>query len=200
MTMKRVYNFAPGPSTMPQEVLEQAAREMLCYGDTGMNVMEMSHRSKQYQAIFDETEATLRDLMHISQEYAVLFLQGGASGVFASLPMNLGTKNGKADYIVSGNFSGQALKEAKKYINAREAGSSKADDFNHIPTQAELDLDPEADYVHVCWNNTIFGTKWNYIPDTGNVPLVAEMSSRTMSLTGVARRTPSSGTLSGFQK
>ncbi len=177
----RIYNFSAGPSILPEPVLLKAQAELLNCEGSGMSVLEMSHRSKVFDAIIKAAEANLRKVMNIPDNYKVLFLQGGASGVFASLPMNLGTKNGKADYIVSGNFSGQALKEAKKYINAREAGSSKADDFNHIPTQAELDLDPEADYVHVCWNNTIFGTKWNYIPDTGNVPLVADMSSSILS-------------------
>ncbi len=177
----RIYNFSAGPSILPEPVLLKAQAELLNCEGSGMSVLEMSHRSKVFDAIIKAAEANLRKVMNIPDNYKVLFLQGGASGVFASLPMNLGTKNGKADYIVSGNFSGQALKEAKKYINAREAGSTKAEDFTRIPTQAELDLDPEADYVHVCWNNTIFGTKWNYIPDTGNVPLVADMSSSILS-------------------
>jgi len=179
--MKRVYNFAPGPSTMPQEVLEQAAREMLCYGDTGMNVMEMSHRSKQYQAIFDETEATLRDLMHIPQDYAVLFLQGGATGQFAAIPMNLMTGSGSADYVDSGNFAHGAMVEAKKYGEVHIAGSTESENFSRIPRQNELDLSPDADYVHICFNNTIYGTHWDYIPETGNVPLVADMSSCILS-------------------
>ena len=179
--MKRVYNFAPGPSTMPQEVLEQAAREMLSYGDTGMNVMEMSHRSKQYQAIFDETESVLRDLMHIPENYAVLFLQGGATGQFAAIPMNLMTKNGRADYVDSGNFAHGAWVEAQKYGQARCAASSKADNYTYIPQITSSDIDPDADYFYITTNNTIYGTRYAALPDTGKVPLVADMSSNILS-------------------
>ena len=179
--MKRVYNFAPGPSTMPQEVLETAAREMLSYGDTGMNVMEMSHRSKQYQAIFDEAEATLRDLMHIPETYAVLFLQGGATGQFAAIPMNLMTGSGSADYVDSGNFAHGALVEAKKYGNVRCVGSSEADKYAYIPELNPADFDPNADYFYITTNNTIYGTRYAALPDTGKVPLVADMSSNILS-------------------
>ena len=179
--MERVYNFAPGPSTMPQEVLETAAREMLCYGDSGMNVMEMSHRSKQYQAIFDETEATLRDLMHIPQDYSVLFLQGGATGQFAAIPMNLMTGSGRADYVDSGNFAHGALAEAKKYGQARCVASSREDNYTYIPELNPADFDPQADYFYITTNNTIFGTRYASLPETGNVPLVADMSSNILS-------------------
>ncbi len=179
--MNRVYNFAPGPSTMPQEVLETAAREMLCYGDSGMNVMEMSHRSKQYQAIFDETEAVLRDLMHIPQEYSVLFLQGGATGQFAAVPMNLMTGSGRADYVDSGNFAHGAMVEAKKYGQARCVASSREDNYTYIPELNPADFDPEADYFYITTNNTIFGTRYASLPDTGKVPLVADMSSNILS-------------------
>jgi len=179
----RIYNFSAGPSILPEPVLLQAQKEFLNYGGSGMSVLEMSHRSKVYDGIIKGAEANLRSVMGIPDNYKVLFLQGGASGMFAALPMNLAVKNGTADYIVSGNFSGQALKEAGKYLHdkARCAGTSKDDNFNHIPTQDELSLNPDADYVHVCWNNTIFGTTWQYIPDTGNVPLVADMSSSILS-------------------
>lgn len=179
--MNRVYNFAPGPSTMPQEVLEQAAREMLSYGETGMNVMEMSHRSKQYQDIFDETEATLRDLMHIPQDYAVLFLQGGATGQFAAIPMNLMTGSGSADYVDSGNFAHGALVEAQKYGKVHVVASSKDDKYAYIPALNPADFDPNADYFYITTNNTIYGTRYATLPDTGKVPLVADMSSNILS-------------------
>lgn len=179
--MSRVYNFAPGPSTMPQEVLETAAREMLDYQGTGMCVAEMSHRSKQYQAIFDETEATLRDLMHIPETYAVLFLQGGATGQFAAIPMNLMTGSGSADYVDSGNFAHGALVEAKKYGNVHVVASSKEDNYAYIPRLNKADFDPKADYFYITTNNTIYGTRYYELPDTGSVPLVADMSSNILS-------------------
>ena len=167
---------------LPEPVLKRVQNELMNYEGCGMSVMEMSHRSKVYDKIITDCEANLRKVLGVPDNYKVLFLQGGASGIFCALPMNLCGSNKKADYIVSGNFSGAAYKEAKKYLKeARLAGSSEDDGFNHIPTQEELTLCPEADYVHVCWNNTIFGTKWQYIPDTGNVPLVADMSSSIMS-------------------
>ncbi len=177
----RIYNFSAGPSILPEEVLLKAQKELLNCEGSGMSVLEMSHRSKVFDDIIKAAEANLRKVMNIPDNYKVLFLQGGASGVFASLPMNLGNKNRIADYIVSGNFSGGALKEAKKYLDAREAASTKDENFTRIPTQEELKLSPDADYVHVCWNNTIFGTKFQYIPDTGDIPLVADMSSSILS-------------------
>ena len=177
----RIYNFSAGPSILPEEVLLKAQKELLNCEGSGMSVLEMSHRSKVFDDIIKAAEANLRKVMNIPDNYKVLFLQGGASGVFASLPMNLGNKNKVADYIVSGNFSGGALKEAKKYIDAREIASTKDENFTRIPRQDELKLSPDADYVHVCWNNTIFGTKFQYIPDTGEVPLVADMSSSILS-------------------
>ena len=179
--MKRVYNFAPGPSTIPQEVLEQAAREMLSYGDTGMNVMEMSHRSKQYQAIFDETEAALRELMHIPESYAVLFLQGGATGQFAAIPMNLMTVSGSADYVDSGNFAHGALVEAQKYGKVNVVASSREENYTHIPQLDASKFDPKADYFYITTNNTIYGTRYSALPETGDVPLVADMSSNILS-------------------
>ena len=179
--MSRVYNFAPGPSTMPQEALETAAREMLDFQGTGMCVAEMSHRSKQYQAIFDEAEATLRDLMHIPDTYAVLFLQGGATGQFAAIPMNLMTGSGSADYVDSGNFAHGALVEAKKYGNVHVVASSRDDNYAYIPKLNPADFDPKADYFYITTNNTIYGTKYPYIPDTGSIPLVADLSSCILS-------------------
>ena len=177
----RIYNFSAGPSILPEEVLLKAQAELLNCEGSGMSVLEMSHRSKVFDDIIKAAEANMRKIMNIPDNYKVLFLQGGASGVFASLPMNLGNKNKVADYIVSGNFSGGALKEAKKYLDAREIATTKDINFTRIPRQDELKLSPDADYVHVCWNNTIFGTKYQYIPDTGDVPLVADMSSSILS-------------------
>ena len=177
----RIYNFSAGPSILPEEVLLKAQAELLNCEGSGMSVLEMSHRSKVFDDIIKAAEANMRKIMNIPDNYKVLFLQGGASGVFASLPMNLGNKNKVADYIVSGNFSGGALKEAKKYLDAREIATTKDVNFTRIPRQDELKLSPDADYVHVCWNNTIFGTKYQYIPDTGDVPLIADMSSSILS-------------------
>ena len=179
--MARVYNFSAGPSMLPEEVLKTAAAEMLEYGESGQSVMEMSHRSKEYQAIFDEAEANLREIMNIPDDYAVLFLQGGASTQFAMVPMNLMTKNGKADYIITGQWANKAYKEAARYGAAREVASSKDKTFSYIPKTARADFDPEADYVHICMNNTIYGTKYHELPDTGDVPLVADISSCILS-------------------
>lgn len=179
--MTRIYNFSAGPSMLPVEVLEKAASEMLDYNGSGMSVMEMSHRSKVYDGIIKETEAKFRKIMGVPDNYKVLFLQGGATLQFAMVPLNLLTGSGKADYVVSGNFSNNAYKEAQKFGTINLAGTSKADNFAHIPQQDELTLDPEADYVHICTNNTIYGTTWKYIPETGNVPIVADMSSCILS-------------------
>ena len=179
--MARVYNFSAGPSMLPEEVLKTAAAEMLEYGESGQSVMEMSHRSKEYQAIFDETEANLREIMNIPDDYEVLFLQGGASTQFAMIPLNLMTKNGKADYIITGQWANKAYKEAARYGNAREVASSKDKTFSYIPKTTAADFDPEADYVHICMNNTIYGTKYHTLPETGDVPLVADISSCILS-------------------
>ncbi len=175
--MKRVYNFSAGPSMLPLPVLEKAASEMLDYNGSGMSVMEMSHRSPVYDAIIKDAEAKLRTLMNIPDNYKVLFLQGGASTQFAAVPLNLMNKNGKADYILSGQFSTKAYKEALKYGDAAVAASSKDDNFAFVPATTRESFRPDADYVHVCFNNTIYGTKFPYIPDTGDIPLVADMSS-----------------------
>ena len=174
--MNRVYNFSAGPSMLPMPVLEKAASELICYGDSGMSVMEMSHRSPDYDAIIKKAEADLREIMEIPDNYKVLFLQGGASTQFASVPLNL-MKTGKADYILSGQFSTKAYKEAQKYGDALAVASSKEDNFSRIPQTTRESFRPDADYVHICFNNTIYGTKFNYIPDTGDIPLVADMSS-----------------------
>ena len=179
--MNRVYNFAPGPSMLPEAALQKAAAELLDYNGTGMSVMEMSHRSKAYQDIFDETEATLRELMHIPQDYAVLFLQGGATGQFAAIPMNLMTGSGTADYVDSGNFAHGALVEAGKYGKVNVVASSKEDKYAYIPELDASKFNPDADYFYITTNNTIYGTRYAKLPETGKVPLVADMSSNILS-------------------
>ncbi len=174
--MARVFNFAAGPSALPIEVLNRAAAEMTDQGGSGMSVMEMSHRSKPFEKIIASAEASLRRLMDIPDSYKVLFVQGGGSTQFAAVPLNL-MRSGKADYIVSGQFSGKAQKEAARYGDARIVATSKDDNFTYIPYVEKKDFRPDADYVHICYNNTIYGTTFNYIPDTGDVPLVADMSS-----------------------
>ncbi len=176
--MNRVYNFSAGPSMLPLEVLQKAASELVCYGESGMSVMEMSHRSPDYEAIINDAEAMLRKLMNIADNYKVLFLQGGASTQFAAVPLNLIGRTGKADYVVSGQFSGKAFKEAQKMgYDVKCIATTKEDNFDHIPTVTKDMVRPDASYVHVCYNNTIYGTKYGYVPDTGDVPLVADMSS-----------------------
>ena len=176
--MNRVYNFSAGPSMLPLPVLEQAAVEMTNYGGSGMSVMEMSHRSPVYESIISQTEKDLRTLMSIPDNYKVLFLQGGATTQFSAVPLNM-MKTGKADYIVSGQFSSKAAKEAEKYGTVNVLASSKDKNFTYVPYVDKFSAD--ADYVHICWNNTIYGTKFNYIPETGNIPLVADMSSGILS-------------------
>jgi len=175
--MNRVYNFAPGPSMLPLPVLEQVQKDLLCYGDTGMSVMEMSHRSKMYLSIFNEAVADFREVMGIPDNYKVLFLQGGATAMFSAVAMNL-MRGGYAEYVDSGNFAHNALVEAKKYGEVRVAGSSREDSYAFIP---EYTLSGGASYVHITTNNTIYGTRWHDLPDTGNVPLVADMSSNILS-------------------
>ena len=179
--MARVYNFSAGPSMLPEAVLTKAAAEMLDYEGSGQSVMEMSHRSKVYQSIIDTTEALLREIMNIPDNYKVLFLQGGASSQFAMVPMNLMTGNGKADYIITGQWAKKAYKEAARYGKARAVASSEDKTFSYIPQVDKADLDPEADYVHICMNNTIYGTVYHDLPDTGDVPLVADISSCILS-------------------
>lgn len=181
MQYDRIYNFAAGPSILPVPVLERAAAEMLNYGGSGMSVMEMSHRSKLYEKIFNAAQDKLRDILRIPDGYRILFLQGGATLQFAAVAMNLIGRTGTADFAVTGNFSNNAYKEAAKYGKCRIAASSADRDHVYIPSQDMLDLDSNASYFHYCANNTVYGTEWKYVPDVGDVPLVADMSSNILS-------------------
>ena len=174
--MSRVYNFSAGPAVLPEEVLQEAADEMLDYKGTGMSVMEMSHRSKAYDTIIKEAEADLRDLMKIPDNYKVLFLQGGASHQFAMIPMNL-MKNRKADYIVTGQWAKKAYQEAQLFGEARKIASSEDETFSYIPDCSDLPVSEDADYVYICENNTIYGTKFKTLPNTKGRTLVADVSS-----------------------
>ena len=174
--MKRVYNFSAGPAVLPEEVLREAAEEMLDYNGTGMSVMEMSHRSKAYQEIIDTAEADLREIMNIPDNYKVLFLQGGASQQFAMIPMNL-MKNRKADYIITGQWAKKAFQEAKLYGDVKAVASSEDKTYSYIPDCSDLDIDEDADYVYICENNTIYGTKYKTLPNTKGKTLVADVSS-----------------------
>ena len=174
--MGRVYNFSAGPAVLPEEVLREAAEEMLDYRGTGMSVMEMSHRSKAYDTIIKEAEADLRDLMQIPDNYKVLFLQGGASQQFAMIPMNL-MKNKVADYIVTGQWAKKAYQEASIYGKANKIASSEDETFSYIPDCSDLPISEDADYVYICENNTIYGTKFKTLPNTKGKPLVADVSS-----------------------
>ena len=175
--MDRVYNFAPGPSMLPLPVLEKVQKDLLCYGSTGMSVMEMSHRSRMYLDIFEKTVADLREVMGVPEGYKVMFLQGGATAMFSAVPLNL-MQGGKADYVDSGNFAHNALVEAQKYGEVVTAGSSREDGYSYIP---DYTLSPDAKYVHITTNNTIYGTRWDHVPETNGVPLVADMSSNILS-------------------
>ena len=175
--MSRVYNFSAGPSMLPESVLKKAQAEMMDYNGSGQSVMEMSHRSKVYEEIIFGAEKLMREVYNVPENYKILFLQGGASTQFAAVPLNLLNGSGKADYVLSGQFSTKAYKEAQKYGDVKAVASSKDDNFTHIP-----DLDPstftkDADYFHICMNNTIYGTLWHTLPETGSVPLVADVSS-----------------------
>lgn len=174
--MARVYNFSAGPAVLPEEVLQEAADEMLDYRGTGMSVMEMSHRSKAYDTIIKEAEADLRELMNIPDNYKVLFLQGGASQQFAMIPMNL-MKNRVADYIVTGQWAKKAYQEASLYGKANKIASSEDKTFSYIPDCSDLPISEDADYVYICENNTIYGTKFKTLPNTKGKPLVADVSS-----------------------
>ena len=177
--MNRAYNFAAGPSMLPLSALTTAAEEMTNFRGSGMSVMEMSHRSKIYLEIFDETVALLRELMAIPDDYEVLLLQGGATGQFAAVPLNLAVR-GSADYVDSGNFAAGAAKEAAKYTNVNVVASSKADNYTYIPSIDPAKLNPQADYLYITTNNTIFGTRYTNLPEA-QVPLVADMSSNILS-------------------
>ena len=174
--MGRVYNFSAGPAVLPEEVLQEAADEMLDYQGSGMSVMEMSHRSKVYDNIIKTAEKDLRELMNIPDNYKVLFLQGGASQQFAMIPMNL-MKNGVADYIVTGQWAKKAYTEAQKYGKANKIASSEDKTFSYIPDCSDLPISEDADYVYICENNTIYGTKYKKLPNTKGKTLVADVSS-----------------------
>ncbi|MCI9360865.1 MAG: 3-phosphoserine/phosphohydroxythreonine transaminase [Hungatella sp.] len=174
--MSRVYNFSAGPAVLPEEVLKEAAAEMLDYKGTGMSVMEMSHRSKAFETIINDAEADIRDLMGIPDNYKVLFLQGGAHLQFSMVPMNL-MKNRVADYIITGQWAKKAFKEAQKYGKANAIASSEDKTFSYIPECSDLPISEDADYVYICENNTIYGTKFKTLPNTKGKTLVADVSS-----------------------
>lgn len=179
--MSRVYNFSAGPSVLPESVLQQAAADMMDYKGSGQSVMEMSHRSKVYDEIIKSCEALLREVMSIPANYKVLFLQGGASSQFAMIPLNLMNGSGSADYVLTGQWATKAQKEAARYGDARVVASSKDKTFSYIPELDPSAFNPDADYFHICMNNTIYGTRYTALPDTGRVPLVADVSSCILS-------------------
>lgn len=179
--MSRVYNFSAGPAMLPEEVLKIAADEMLEYKTTGQSVMEMSHRSKEYEAIINECEALLREVMSIPDNYKVLFLQGGASSQFAMIPLNLMNKSKKADFVITGQWAKKAYQEAQKFGECKAVASSADKTFTYIPELDKASFTPDADYFHICQNNTIYGTRFVDLPDTGNVPIVSDMSSCILS-------------------
>ncbi|MFO7969985.1 MAG: 3-phosphoserine/phosphohydroxythreonine transaminase [Candidatus Izemoplasmatales bacterium] len=178
--MKRVVNFSAGPAILPEAVLKQAAEELFVYKNTGMSVMEMSHRSQDFKNIITDAEANLRKLLNVPDNYKILFLQGGANTQFSMVPLNL-MKNKKADYLTTGSWAKKALKEAKKYLDVNEVCSSEDKMFSYIPDLNKLQFDPKADYVHICENNTIYGTKYHELPDTKGIDLVSDMSSCILS-------------------
>ncbi len=178
--MNRVWNFSAGPATLPIEVLQKAAEQMLDYNGSGMSVMEMSHRSKVFEKIIKDAEVDLRELMNIPNNYKVLFLQGGGHTQFSMVPMNL-MKNGVADYIVTGEWSKKAIKEAAKYLKANKVATSEDKTFSYIPDLQNIKLSEEADYLYICENNTIYGTKFNKLPETSGKILVSDMSSCILS-------------------
>lgn len=179
--MSRVYNFSAGPSVLPESVLEKAGSEIMDYEGSGQSVMEMSHRSKTYDKIIKDCEALLREVMQIPDNYKVLFLQGGASSQFAMVPMNLMTGSGKADFVLTGQWATKAYKEAARYGEANVIASSKDKTFSYIPELDPSTFTKDADYFHICLNNTIYGTRFTELPETGNVPLVADISSCILS-------------------
>ncbi len=176
-TSTRILNFSAGPAVLPVEVLEEAQHNLLELPGVGMSILEISHRSKTFEDIIQGCEADMRTLARIPSSYQILFLQGGASLQFSMVPMNLLPAGGSADYIVTGAWGQKAVKEAKKVGAVRIAGTTEADNFKSVPRQQDLKLDPAAAYVHMTSNNTIYGTEWHWLPDTGNVPLVSDMSS-----------------------
>jgi len=179
--MSRVFNFSAGPAALPEAVLRKAGEEILDWHGSGMSVMEMSHRGKEFTSIIEKAEADLRELMQIPDDYSVLFLQGGASSQFAMVPLNLLRAKGKADYVNTGSWSKKAIAEGKRYCEVNVPASAADENFTWIPKQDQLKLDPGAAYCHITSNNTIFGTEYHYVPETGDVPLVADMSSDILS-------------------
>ena len=179
--MTRVYNFSSGPAALPEPVLRQAAAEMLDWQGSGMSVMEMSHRGKEFMAIHAQAQKLLRELLSIPPNYKVLFMQGGAIGENAIVPMNLIGRTGRADYIVTGDWSAKSAKEAARYGKVNVAASAEGSNYTEVPPQAAWNLDPGASYVHICSNETIRGVEYHWTPDTGKVPLVADMSSNILS-------------------
>ncbi len=179
--MSRVFNFSAGPAMLPEEVLKIAADELLEYKSTGQSVMEMSHRSKEYEAIINETEALLREIMSVPDNYKVLFLQGGASSQFAMIPLNLMNKSKKADFIITGQWAKKAYQEASRFGECKALASSADKTFSYIPDLDAISFTPDADYVHICQNNTIYGTRFSKLPQTGETPLVSDMSSCILS-------------------
>lgn len=177
----RVYNFSAGPSMLPLEVIEEVAAELPNYGGLGQSVMEMSHRSAEFKAILAEAEQDLRDILEIPDNYRVMFIQGGGTLQFSMVPLNLLNKSHKADYVITGSWAKKAYKEAMKYGDIRVVASSEESTFSYIPKLTREDFREDADYVHICYNNTIYGTHYSYIPDTGDIPLVADMSSCILS-------------------
>ena len=182
MSDQRVYNFSAGPSMLPLSALERAGAEITNFQGSGMSVMEMSHRSKVFMDLFARTQEKLRRLLSVPQGYKILFLQTGASGQFSMVPLNLIGRTGRADYAVTGNFSQIACQEARKYGEIHLAADSGDRNHTYIPAQDRLDLDPRASYFYYCANNTIYGTEWGYVPETGDVPLVCDMSSNILSM------------------
>ncbi len=179
--MQRVYNFNPGPATLPEEVLREAQAEFLNFDGTGMSIIEMSHRSKPYEKVHNAAKATILELMGLGDDYDVLFIQGGASLQFAMIPLNFATKDKPGSYVLSGTFSSNAYKEANILGVGEVAASTKDENFRRVPRQDELKINPNAAYLHVCYNNTIYGTEFHYVPETGEVPLFADMSSDMLS-------------------
>ena len=179
--MKRVYNFNPGPATLPLEVLQEAQAEFLNFDNSGMSIIEISHRSQSYEKVHNQAKADILELMNLGDDYDVLFIQGGASLQFAMIPMNFATKENPGSYAVTGTFAKNAYKEAVNLGVAELAASTEAENFRRVPAQSELKISPNAAYFHICNNNTIFGTEYHYIPETGGVPLFADMSSDMLS-------------------
>ena len=181
MEANRVYNFNPGPATLPLEVLKEAQAEFLNFNNSGMSILEISHRAPQYDAVHQQAKNDIKDLMGLGDDYEVLFCQGGASQAFAMIPMNYATKEHPGAYVLSGSFAEKAYKEAEHLGIGTIAASSKDGGYKHIPTQSEINVPANASYVHLCYNNTIYGTEYHYIPETNGVPRVADMSSDMLS-------------------